>query len=187
MNKLIVLEGIDGSGKTTICNHLVQELNNRGIPAIGTTGVFEPYESVRKQIWKNNSVAASYYFYLSANYFASHKFETLLKENWIICDRFVSTTYAYHAAKGFNGAIHPNALDVLEPNHTFHITTIDENTRQQRVRLRADGKGDDSAVAAKGTILGDVLEIYRSLKLTEINNDGDINIAVSAILQLVTN
>lgn len=75
-HKLIVLEGIDGVGKTTIARLLKEALTRRGIPAM----VYEEHEKrdagfnvLKPFVRKNAPIEASFFFYLASAIYKSQE------------------------------------------------------------------------------------------------------------------
>ena len=136
-NKLIVFEGIDGVGKTTIALELKRTLKRKGIPVI----FYENYElkhpgfNPLKPLVKKIPITGSYLFFLSSAIYKSQVIKKLLKKHWVICDRYFYSTMAYHKAKGSNLKIQPLS-DLLKPDYGF-LLTIDEQIRQKRARQKS--------------------------------------------------
>jgi dTMP kinase len=99
----VVLEGIDGSGKTTQCNNLVEKLQQKGIDAICTK---EPTDGeigqlIRKVLSQEVKVPASSIQYLIAADRAVHQEEILQylsQGKLVISDRYFWSAVAYGTA-----------------------------------------------------------------------------------------
>lgn len=96
----IVIEGCDGSGKTTAAKSLVNKLNSNGYDAIYVRepGGIPEAEKIR-EIVLNNTLDARQYtllFMASMSLNIQRTIKPALKNNKIvICDRFVRSTYIY--------------------------------------------------------------------------------------------
>ena len=96
----IIIEGCDGSGKTTAAKELVNKLNNNGYDAIYTRepGGIPEAEKIR-EIVLNSTLDARQYtllFMASMSLNIQRTIKPALKNNKIvICDRFVRSTYIY--------------------------------------------------------------------------------------------
>ena len=96
----IVLEGIDGTGKTTIAQKLADELKLSGYNVLITEEPTKTWigEGVRRAIEeeKNGFTQALLFFADRADHIENLKKK---KENIIISDRYVYSTYAYQGAQ----------------------------------------------------------------------------------------
>mgnify|MGYP001772824834 FL=1 len=108
--KYIVIEGIDGSGKTTVANILKDILNQKGYKVFLTK---EPFRSDIKEIIKkivSEGIYDKFYGYSLACLFTSDRFlhnkviEEYLREGYIvISDRSYHSTFCYQGIyEGFN-------------------------------------------------------------------------------------
>jgi len=128
-NKFIVLEGITGSGKTTLAKMLAKKLD----------GVYYntpiSFRKMRQVADKSLSIEARYYFYLSLNLQVSSEVIELLKNKLVICDKYIWSTFCYHKTLGLNFSGFPQ-LDILMPDFCFLIFCKD------RIRLERISKRD---------------------------------------------
>lgn len=94
--KFIVLEGVDGSGKTTAALRLAKEY---GLEYFKTPG--DNFASVRPLFEDKAHVDARLYFYLGTVLFASEEIKRCLSSKKpAICDRYIYTTLIYHKVLG---------------------------------------------------------------------------------------
>lgn len=113
---IIVFEGIEGSGKTTLINYTAKYLKKLKIKYIRfrEPGGSKNSEKIRKIILKNNSnlnKKTDMLLYLAAR---SENFEKIIKKNHnkkiILIDRFIDSTIAYqHYGMGIN----KNIIDII--------------------------------------------------------------------------
>jgi thymidylate kinase len=92
----IVLEGIDGSGKTTLAAVLADKLG-------GVTYATPPkrYRESRKEIDISSDLQSHYAFYRDAVTEASDEIATMLSAcQTVVCDRYWLSTLVYHRAGG---------------------------------------------------------------------------------------
>lgn len=102
--KLVVFEGIDGVGKSALCRALCDQLRTqKGIPAV----VFEDVEDrrsgfnlIKPFIKEQVPATGSFLFYLASAIYKSVLIEKLLRTSWVICDRYIYSTLAYHHTRG---------------------------------------------------------------------------------------
>ncbi|QJC38438.1 dTMP kinase [Enterobacteriaceae endosymbiont of Donacia fulgens] len=101
--KFIVVEGIDGAGKSTICNYIVKLLNNFNITNIIQThepGGTPIAEKLRNIIKFSQGEKISYKTELLLIYAARLQLlDNIIRKNininWILSDRYDLSTYAY--------------------------------------------------------------------------------------------
>jgi thymidylate kinase len=71
---------------------------------------------------KKVNLKARYLFYLSSVLHASEEIRKLLKQNHVVCDRYILSTLCYHRAANQNlNFIDENQLDILQPDFTFFL------------------------------------------------------------------
>ncbi|MFZ5772368.1 MAG: dTMP kinase [Thermodesulfobacteriota bacterium] len=130
-NKFIVLEGLDGSGKTTICKKLCQILNGE----IYKTPSY-PFSNFRNLIDDKVNMKARFFFYLSSVLHASEEIKNMLKKSHVVCDRYILSTICYHiAAEQSLNYFDKNQIDILKPNYTFYLNA-EYNIRMRRISQR---------------------------------------------------
>lgn len=138
----IAIEGIDGVGKSTVAKALCRELNAfyyKTPPAI-----FESFSistvtgeslSLRKYVdtAAYSSPHSRFLFYLYTLTEASREIRSLLSKHIIVCDRYLSSTLAYHQtlAPELKG-VDISWLDILKPDYEYLLTinNIDELERR---------------------------------------------------------
>ncbi len=108
MGLFVVLEGIDGSGKTAVSREIVERLESMDIPARFT---FEPSDhpigSLLRSVLKGNVETSAH---THALLFAADREEHLREEvlplvgsgHVVVCDRYVFASMAYQGAKGLD-------------------------------------------------------------------------------------
>ncbi|HVL48372.1 MAG TPA: dTMP kinase [Candidatus Thermoplasmatota archaeon] len=98
---LVVCEGIDGSGKTTVSKGLAEALAARGHPARWT---FEPShgyigEAVRRSFREDTPELSQAFLFMADHVAHIREVERLLEEGYIVVsDRWSDSTFAYQGA-----------------------------------------------------------------------------------------
>ncbi|OGY89919.1 MAG: hypothetical protein A2927_01070 [Candidatus Komeilibacteria bacterium RIFCSPLOWO2_01_FULL_45_10] len=189
--KLIVFEGIDGVGKTTLSLTFKKELAKRGIPAIHYEKEAEDenggYNKLKPFIKNNTPSSASLFFYLSSSIFKSGIINELLKSKWVICDRYIYSTLAYHKIRGANyqNFFKLNNLPIVWPDFYFLIKT-NEKVRLARIERRKTSLKDDFKRKKRGSLVDRMeKELVRFHPHIINNNSDDIGKTVARIIHLV--
>jgi len=130
-NKFIALEGIDGSGKTTVCKLLSKKMK-----AYLYKTPSWPFANLREIIDKTVDIKSRFYFYLSSVFHASAEIEELLKKRHVVCDRYILSTLCYHRASGSSFKLfNETYLDIIIPDFTFFLNA-DYEVRMKRIAIR---------------------------------------------------
>ncbi len=181
-NKLIVFEGIDGVGKTTIAVVVKKLLRKKGNPVV----LYESYEkkysnfNKLKPFIKTIPVNASYLFYLSSSVYKSHIIKKLLERNWVICDRYFYSTIARHGAEGSTLKIDIDSLGIIKPDYTF-LLTIKEKIRRERIKYKKHITESDLVPKIPGCFPYKMEKLLKKMNLIKIDNSGSLNETISKI------
>ncbi|MDP3244450.1 MAG: dTMP kinase [bacterium] len=191
-NKLIVLEGIDGVGKTTIAKMIKRELGRHHIKSV----IYESTEKKNsgfnilkpfiKKYAAKLSINSSLFFYLSSTLLKSEIIKKMLKNKWVICDRYIYSTLAYHKIKGATKSLLPNLnkFPIIKPDFSFLIT-VDDKTRLQRVKKRKIINQADLIPKKQGSHAYKMETELKKFKLTEVKNDSSLNEAINFIVKKI--
>ena len=184
-NKLVVFEGIDGVGKTTIALELKKVLRKKGVPVL----FFEDYESKHpgfsplKQLVKKIPITGSHLFYLASSVYKSQVIKKLLESHWVICDRYFYSTNAYHKAKGSKLNI-VSLDDLLKPDYAF-LLTLNEKLRQKRVRQKLKITKSDLVIKRKESFPYKLENLFKKMPLKNIDNSTSIEETIKTITSLI--
>lgn len=186
--KLIVLEGIDGVGKTTISKILQKELLKNNIPTIR----YEAYENKKKGfnkikpfVKKDVPINSSLFFYLSSGIYKSEIIQKLLIKKWVICDRYVYSTLAYHKVRGADlSMVNLNNLPIIIPDFNFLIK-LEEKTRITRVKNRKSSEVQDFKPKTPHNLIGKMEFELEKFKPIIIDNSLNINDTLKKIIEFI--
>jgi len=92
-NIFIIIEGIDGTGKTTIAKQLAEEINGQYIKSPPP-----PFDKIKQHVLETATPMARFTYFLCSNIQLSVLAKTLLSKSHVVADRYVWSTVAYHAA-----------------------------------------------------------------------------------------
>ena len=146
--KLIVFEGIEGSGKTTHINYISRYLKKKRIQhiRIREPGGSKSSEKIRKLLLSNRSDfnnKTDLLLYLAAR---SENIEKIILKNYkkklILIDRFIDSTIAYQhfgmkIDKKIINSLNQFLLDKVKPNFTF-LNIVSKKNLIKRLRKRTN-------------------------------------------------
>jgi dTMP kinase len=148
MGRLITIEGIDGTGKTTLAAALEAKLRATGVPVrlLREPGGVRAAERVRDlvtdpELQIGARAEALLYAAARAQLVEESVRPHLEAEEWVVLDRFVDSSLAYQGGGRGLGvdsvrAINQFATGGLEPDRTL-LLVVDPETARRRSRARA--------------------------------------------------
>lgn len=114
--KLIVIEGIDGSGKDTIAERLASYLKSYGIDVLVTKEPGDAFDGKIREILLTENVDAYSELFLFLADRRRHVLKTIKpaldRGNWVIAIRFTDSSFAYQGAKGVDGELIDKLNDI---------------------------------------------------------------------------
>ncbi len=127
----LVIEGIDGAGKTTCAKILAEKLNAYYYKT--PPGIFE---KIRPEIEIFSDPLTRFSFYLASVFYASIEISKIIAWRPVVCDHYLLSTIAYHRAIGLNLSwVNFSQLPIILPNINFYLHA-DENTYLERLKKR---------------------------------------------------
>lgn len=132
----IVIEGGDGTGKSTLTTHMAEHLG-------GVTYATPPrkYKKYREQIDREASAQQHYDFYREAVLDASCEVQQMLTEGKrVVCDRYWISTVAYHEAMGLT-VQYDDFKTICKPDLTVFLVTSPK-IQIRRMLARGMSSGD---------------------------------------------
>jgi dTMP kinase len=105
----LAIEGIDGSGKTTVAKHIFDLLQERGVEAILTQ---EPTKGPIGDVIRKSLATLELHPYQRALLFAADRYghvsdvvmPALEEDKWVVTDRYLYSSLAYQGAEGVDMA-----------------------------------------------------------------------------------
>lgn len=175
-NLFIVLEGLSGSGKTTIGRIVAEKIKAEFYQTPPSL-----FSSIRDAIDKKADRLSRFLFYLAGVMQASSEISAILERKPVVCDRYFLTTLCFHRAIGLLVDIPDYVFNLLsKPDFTFLITCKGE-VRKRRLLQRGLDYNDSEETRIRVDHI--FLAEYRKHKLIEIDNsEDDPEIAVNNII-----
>ncbi|RLI73911.1 dTMP kinase [Archaeoglobales archaeon] len=188
---LIAIEGIDGSGKTTIANYLKDELEKEGFKVVVLK---EPTNSVYGQRIKqslNNRLDVNEeleLFWLDRKHDVENNILPALENNYIvIMDRYYFSTIAYQGARGVDvDKIKEMNEEIAPKPNLVLILDVDPKVGVERIVKR----GDEPNKFEDLEYLKRVRSIFLKLRdenVVVIDANRDINTVKKEVLNVVRN
>lgn len=154
--KFITIEGIDGSGKSTMSHYIVEKIKERGYDVILTRepGGTEVSEKIREVILYNeiDSKTEVLLFAASRREHVVKKIKPALEKGvFVVCDRFLDSSIAYQSyGRGLdvNEIIDINnyALEGLKPDLTLYFDVEVEKGLSRTQKRDENNKLDNESV-----------------------------------------
>ena len=160
-NAFVVLEGVDGAGKTTITQLLASHLN-----AIQVATPQVPFLDIRAAVEELNDPTLRFHFYLTSVIAISPLIKRSLITTSVVCDRYVYSTIAYHRAMGVDLTYFDwEKLPIIHPTASF-LLTASNSIRSVRMSKRTVKSLHDHAIEKDSAFLDRVNNEFLAMGLT---------------------
>ncbi len=177
-NIFVVIDGVDGSGKTSACKFIEKELGFCYYKSPG--GIFA---ELSKRLNPSIGAIDKYEFFYRATQNDSIIIKEQLKTSSVICDRFYPSTYSYHVAMNHDiDAIYRKSgqIGILQPDFIF-ILTANFEIRNKRIVERAKNSNIKENISLDHlNYLNNVDKVFQSLGFPIIDTS---NLTVKMVAQ----
>lgn len=176
----IVLEGLSGSGKTTIARKLAEKIG--GVFYSTPCSVFR---QARDLVDKEVNAQSRFLFYLASLMQSSEEVKRIIFKQPVVCDRYILSTMCWHKVMGvdvhlLNPFIEQN---LLNPTHQFLIT-CESVIRKRRLIKRGLTINDKNELKDKNE--DKFFREYQKYHIKEVDNSqDDPDLAVKKIIALL--
>lgn len=169
-SRFIVLEGLDGVGKSTLANLLAARLDAQFMSTPG-----EGFKAIRSQVMDafGEDQLAKALFYAATVSSEGRKARCIVDQGRsVVMDRYWVSTVAYAKARGVVTNLYALENDLISPDITVLIT-LNETTRLQRLHQRGMTAED----------LETINEPFKQSVLLELEMGSSITVDVSELSQ----
>ena len=167
-SRFIVLEGLDGVGKSTLANKLAEQL---GAQFMSTPG--DRFKAIRSPVMEafGEDQLAKALFYAATVSSEGRKARSIVDQGRsVVMDRYWASTLAYAKALGVSANIDALESDLIPAEITVLIT-LDENTRLKRLHQRGMTAEDLETINAE----------FKQAVMRELELRSDITVDVSTL------
>ena len=186
--KFIVIEGIDGSGKTTLVRRLVDKIGN-------ADPTFEPTNGPIGSMLRSGSLgdvppAAEALLFAADRAIHTEEIKKILDSGrWVICDRYLGSTVAYQSAALGEDAdtewlLEIQKRSVIEPDATF-LLDLDPEVSMGRVGSRGEELSRFEKVDYLRKVRSAYLDLAKTLGYHVINADQGPDKVFAAVLEIL--
>jgi thymidylate kinase len=190
----VVIEGLDGVGKSTVCQQLAKVLGAKlfKTPPQRLTPFRRYFDDVGGDIRHG--------YYLTGNFMVGEEMREAVENGRIaVCDRYYATTQAYNLAKKDLDVPIPSPESAPEgtyklPHGLYQpdymvLLTLDETIRLQRLSGRIDVEETaEEAHLRQKEILGErINQVYKNFGCHEISAAASVDDIVNAIIEYIKN
>lgn len=139
----IVIEGLDGSGKSTVSKCLAKKLNAKWFTTPGTD-----FKTTRKHldaVFKNNPKARQLFYMATVLNVAVEAQRLIDSDQHVVVDRYWLSTQVYHCwmTKGQHYKLHEIESELLKPDLTVYLD-LPMHERIKRINDRNNCTEEDS-------------------------------------------
>ncbi|MBI4592094.1 AAA family ATPase [Candidatus Uhrbacteria bacterium] len=167
--KFVVIEGIDGVGKTTLTKLLVERLNERSRAVRFEDVPFQNPTSTLKRGIEDGDQEISFFTYVLSALHKDRHLRQLLQTQHVIADRWFPSVLAHHEARGVDTQVlNLDRLPLIAPDHLF-LLTAQESVRRARLEARGILDEKDRRVREPGSELARIETVFKRVIPTQVD------------------
>lgn len=167
----IVLEGLDGTGKSTVGRIVTEDLRSEGVPAKFIQTPAPPFREIAGEVISSCSAETRFLFFLSSIVAVSDSVRREVARSAIVCDRYLLSTLAYHRALGANLILDEHQLPIVRPDFTFYLHLRQEHVREERITKRGVTTPADKSSRDDKDLVRRIATEYSHYRMSAISTD----------------
>ncbi|KPI87853.1 hypothetical protein ABL78_3080 [Leptomonas seymouri] len=183
---VVVVEGLDGTGKTLVTRTLAEKLH--GVALCTPPTQF----SVIREAFRYQDEAVARAFYSAANYVAAVDIFEAAQTSVVVVDRWWCSTCAMALANTLTvetlppkgDAVYEWPADLAKPDAGF-LLSVDEAVRVARIRKRSPEDDEERRLSAQSEMRRAALEAYARTNILSVVPAPSYRAAVNTILELL--
>ena len=149
MNKFIVLEGLDGVGKSTLARGVAEKIKGQYMSTPGNA--FAEIRSVAMEAFGDDQLGRALFYASTVSAQGKKALLTVNNGYTVVMDRYWPSTIAYAKARGVNADLDILTPEVVPPDLVV-LVTLDENIRRSRLINRSMTPEDQETLCAEFTM-----------------------------------
>lgn len=171
MSRFIVIEGLDGVGKSTLVNKLAEEFSGHAMSTPGPA-LRDVRQSILDAFAQDELAKALFY---TASVSSEGKKARLLADSgeWVFMDRYWASTLAYAQARGVTANLDALSNSLTQSDLTI-LLQLDEVERQHRLQTRGATVEDMETLEPK----------FRKHVLEELQARADLIVDISGLAEV---
>lgn len=167
VHPFVVIEGIDGVGKSTIARALAEHIHGKYIET-----PWPPFDRIRDEVDDLKDLDVRFYFYVSAVIGVTPIIRECTKHQPVVCSRYIYSTLAYHRAMGVCvDYLDLSKLPLVEPTCAFLLVAT-EGIRSERLVRRGAVSIWDRKIGEDEKYRLRVQEGFQSFGLLKVDTSG---------------
>lgn len=173
MSRFIVIEGLDGVGKSTVINKLAEEFSGHAMSTPGPA-LHDIRQSLLDAFAHDELAKALFY---TASVSSEGQKARLLADNgeWVFMDRYWASTLAYAQARGVKANLDALSNSLMQPDLTI-LLQLNETERQHRLQIRGTNAED----------METLIPSFRDEVLNSLQTHADLIVDISGLTEGAT-
>lgn len=186
--RFIVLEGVDGTGKTTLAGKLADMIGDAAVTSEPTSGRIGAV--LRSGELGDIPPAAEALLFAADRAIHTAEIEGILESGrWVICDRYMASTVAYQSAAMDGEADVEWLIDmqrhaVIEPDATF-LLDMDPGESLRRVDSRGEGTSRFEKLDFLRDVRAEYLRLAERFGFSVVDASGDRDSVFSEVVGIL--
>lgn len=142
------------------------------------------FNLIKPFIKESTSIDSSLFFYISSAIYKSETIKNLLNEHWVICDRYIYSTLAYHKVRGADiSCLQLDLMPIIQADFLFLIKTKEEIRISRLNKRKKSNKADFQPNSSNNSVGKMELELEKFASIVIDNSDNDIQKTVKRIVE----